>query len=124
VLQLRHVFFGGSLLGERPRQHELGLEHRAAGLDHAVQGGRHPLIDRMLDPPLHVFDRMARVALIPAPVQLLGHVAELDDQLIGQILRLDFAALLPPQPHQCNLVIAHDDARVRSADRMAAIHIA
>ena len=33
VLQLRHVFFGGSFLRERPRQHVLGFEHRAAGLD-------------------------------------------------------------------------------------------
>ena len=42
VLQLRHVLFGRRLLGERPGQHELGLEHRPGPLDHAVEGGRHP----------------------------------------------------------------------------------
>ncbi len=33
VLQLRHVFFGSPLFGERPRQHEFRLEHRpSAGM--------------------------------------------------------------------------------------------
>ena len=43
MLQLRHVFLGGRLLGERPRQHELGLEDRPGGCHPAVKGGRHPL---------------------------------------------------------------------------------
>jgi hypothetical protein len=32
VLELRHVFFGGSFLRERPGQHEFGLENLAAGI--------------------------------------------------------------------------------------------
>ena len=42
VLQLRHVLFGGGFLRERPGQHELGFEHRAAGFDQAIQRRRHP----------------------------------------------------------------------------------
>jgi hypothetical protein len=45
VLQLRHVFFGGGFFRKGPRQHELGLEHRASRIDHAVQGGCHPLVN-------------------------------------------------------------------------------
>jgi hypothetical protein len=88
VLQLRHVLFGGGFLREGPGQHELGFEHGAAGINQAVQGCRHPLIDGMLDPALGVLDRLAGVALIPAPVEVLGDGAELDDQVAGEVLRL------------------------------------
>jgi hypothetical protein len=33
MLQLRHMFFGSRILGERPGQHELGLEYGAARID-------------------------------------------------------------------------------------------
>src|SRR5207237_26753 len=36
MLQLRHVFLSGRLFGERPRQHEFGLEHRPASLHSAI----------------------------------------------------------------------------------------
>ena len=39
VLQLGHVLFGRRIFGERPGQHELGLEHGVGVLDHAVEGG-------------------------------------------------------------------------------------
>jgi len=42
----------------------------------------------MLDPALGVLDRLAGVALIPAPVEVLGDGAELDDQVAGEVLRL------------------------------------
>ena len=48
-------------------------------------------------------------------------VPELDDQVAGQVLRLDLAALLPPQPQQGRLVVAHDDPGVRAADEAAPI---
>ena len=76
----------------------------------------------MRDPLLHVVDGMAGVTLIPAAVKLFRHGTELDDQVVGKILRFDLTALLPPQPQQRGLVITHDDPRIRSADRMAAIH--
>ena len=119
VLQLRHVFFGGGFLRERPGQHELGLEHRATGINQAIQRRRHPFDDGMLDPPLHVLDGVAGVALIPAPVEVLGDRAQLDDQIVGEILRLDLAALLPPQPNEHRLVAAHDHPGVRAADEGA-----
>ena len=58
----------------------------------------------VLNPPLHVCDRAARVAFVPAPVQFLGHDAELDDKIAGQLLRFDLAALFLLQPDQRRVV--------------------
>ena len=93
-------FSAARLLRERPGQHELGLEHRAAGVDQAVQRRRHPFMDGMQDPPLHVLDGVAGIALVPAPVEVLGDGAELDDQVVGQIFRLDLPSLLAPEPNE------------------------
>ena len=68
------------------------------------------------DPPLDVRDGLPGIALVPAPVEVLGDEPELDDQIAGQVLRLDLAALLPPQPDQGGFVVAHDDPGVRAAD--------
>ena len=54
--------------------------------------------------------------LVPAPVEVLGDDAELDDEVAGQVLRLDLAALFPPEPEQGGLVVAHDDPGVGAAD--------
>ena len=54
-------------------------------------------------------------------VEGLGHDAELDDEVAGQVLGLDLAALFPPQPQQGGLVVAHDDPGVRAADEVAAV---
>ena len=40
-------------------------------------------MDGMLNPPLHVLDGVTGVALVPAPVEVLGDGAELDDQVVG-----------------------------------------
>ena len=90
-------------------------------LDHAVEGRRHPALDRMEHLPLHLGDDLAGIALVPVPVEVLGHGAELDDQVAGQVLRLDLAALFPPEPEQGGLVVAHDDPGVRAADEGAAV---
>ena len=37
---------------------------------------------------------------------------KLDNEVPGKVLRLDLAPFLPPQPHQGDLVIAHDDPSV------------
>jgi hypothetical protein len=58
------------------------------------------------DPPLHMLDRLAGVALVPAPVEVFGDGAQLDNQIMVEILGLDLAALLAPQPDQMGLVIA------------------
>ena len=96
VLQLRHVFLSGSLLRERPRQHELGFEHGTAALDPAIEGRRHPAECRMADPPLDVGDDLTGIGLVPAPIEVLGDKAKLDDEVAGEVLRLGFAPLLPP----------------------------
>ena len=71
--------------------------------------------------PLHLGHDLAGVALVPVPVEVLGHGAELDDQVVGQVFGLDLAALLPPEPEQGGLVVAHDDPGVRAADEGAAV---
>ena len=114
MLQLRHVFLGGRLFRERPRQHEFGLKHVAA-FDPPVEGCRHPSQGRMSAPLLDISDDPPGIGLVPAPVKFLGGQTELHDQVAGQVLRLGFTAFLPPQSQQGSLVIAHDDPSVRAA---------
>jgi len=70
----------------------------------------------MTDVLLHVDDAPAGVGLVPAPVERLGGIAQLDDQVAGEVLRLGLAALLPPQPNQRGLVLPHNDPGVGAAD--------
>ena len=121
VLQLGHVLFGRRFFRERPRQHELGLEHRAGGLDHAVERGRHPADRRMLHAALDVGDDLAGIAFVPAAIEVLGGEPELDDEVAREVLRLDLAPFFPPEPQQGGLVLAHDDPGVRAADEGAAV---
>ena len=116
------MLLGRGLFRERPGQHELGLEHRPGALDHAVEGGRHPADHRMPDPPLDVFDGLPGIALVPVPIEVLGDQAELDDEVAGEVLRLDLAALLPPEAEQGGFIVAHDDPGVRAADEGAAVN--
>ena len=58
---------------------------------------------------------------VPASIELFGHQTKLHDEIAGEILRRDLAALFLPQPDQRCLVIAHDDAGVGAADEVAAI---
>src|SRR5262249_15641277 len=121
MLQLRHVFFGGRFLRERPRQHELGFEHRVAALDPAVEGCRHPAQRRMTDPFLDVSYGLTGIGLIPAPVQLFGRITKLDDEIARQILGLDLSALLPPEPEDGGFIVAYDDRGIGAADEIAAM---
>ena len=61
------------------------------------------------------------IELIPAPVQILGDGPKLDNEVAGEVLRLDLAPLLPPQPHQGDLIIAHDGPGVGAADEGATV---
>jgi hypothetical protein len=74
----------------------------------------------MLHSPLHVFDDLTGIALVPAPIEVFGREAELDDQVAGQVLRLDLASLFPPEAQEGPFVVPHDDAGVRAADEVAA----
>ena len=61
-------------------------------------------MDRMLNPALDVGDDPSGIALIPAPVERLGGDAELDDEIVAEVLRLGLAALFLPQPDQRGFV--------------------
>jgi hypothetical protein len=64
------------------------------------------------DLPLHVGHDVPRVVFVPVPVQGLGHGAELDQKLAGQVSRLDLAALLLTEPEQGRLVLPHDNSGI------------
>ena len=118
------MLFGRGLLGKRPRQHELGLEHGVDLVDEAIKGRRHKSSNRMLDPALHVSHRPLGVAFVPAPIQRLGYEAKLDDEVVVQILGFDLAALFLPEPNERGLVWAHNDPRVGAANEVTAIALA
>ena len=58
---------------------------------------------------------------IPVAVEGFGDHPKLDDEVAREVLRLDLAALLPPQPDEGGFIIAHDDPGVRAADECPAI---
>src|SRR6516165_8183753 len=70
---------------------------------------------------LHVVDRIARVAFVPGPVQLLRDAAELDDEVLAQVFWFGLTPLFTPEPDESRLVIAHDDAGVGAAYERATI---
>ena len=88
----------GGLFRERPREHELRLEDCLGPLYTAIEGGGHPAQHRMANMPLDVRNHLARIGLIPAPIKVLRDQTELDDEIAGQVLRCDLAALFPPKP--------------------------
>src|SRR5450756_2541115 len=63
----------------------------------------------------------AGIALVPEPVEILGDPAELDDEVGGEVLGLDLAALFLPEAEQGGLVVAHDDPGVGAADEAPAV---
>jgi hypothetical protein len=119
VLQLRHVLLGCGFLRERPRQHELGLEHGIAALNPAIQRGPHPAQRGVTDFFLDIADHLAAIGLVPAAIKVLGGDPELDHEIARQVLWLDFPALLPPQSDERLLITAHNDPGVGAADEGA-----
>src|SRR5262249_47192456 len=71
----------------------------------------------MPNPALNVFDFLARVALEPLPIEILGHAPKLDDEIAREVLGLGLAALLTPQADQGSFVTTHDDPGVGAADK-------
>ena len=110
------MLLGRRLFRERPRQHEFGLEDRPAARDHAIKGRPHPAEHGMPEPMLDAFDGLPGIALVPMPVEGFGRQPELDDEVAGEVFRLDFAPLLAPQADQGGFIVAHDDPGVRAAD--------
>ena len=61
---------------------------------------------------LDIAEDLAGIAFEPMPIEGLGDHPELDDEVAGEILRLDLAALFPPKAKQRGFVLAYDDAGV------------
>ena len=102
----------------------MNLASKTAPLDlhPAVERCRHPAKGRMLDLLLDIRDDLTGIGLVPGPIEPLGHDPELDEEVAGQILRLDFAALFPPEPKKSSLIVPHDDPGVGAADEGLAIY--
>jgi hypothetical protein len=80
-------------------------------------------MDGMADPSLHILDCMTRTPFVPGPVQFFGDAAELNNEILAEVLRLDLASLLPPEPEEPRLVVAHDDPGVGAADEGASFYV-
>jgi hypothetical protein len=52
---------------------------------------------------------LAGIGLVPAPVQVLGRHAKLDNKIARQVRRFDLAALLLPQPDERRLVVSQNN---------------
>jgi hypothetical protein len=70
---------------------------------------------------LNAFNGLPSIALVPMPVEVLGHQPELDDDVAGQVLRFGLAPLLAPEAQESRSVVAHDDPGVGAADERPAI---
>jgi len=51
----------------------------------------------VLDARPDVRDDLPSIYLVPAPIKRLSDKTELDDEVVRQFLRFDFASLLPPK---------------------------
>ena len=74
----------------------------------------------MTDAPLDIGKHLAGVRFVPAPIEVLCYDTELDDEIAGQVLWLNLAALFVPYADQCLLIVAHDDPGIRAADEVTA----
>ena len=70
---------------------------------------------------LNIDDHLTGTGFIPAAIEVFGGEAKLDDEIAGQIFGLDLSPLLPPEPDQRLLIIAHDDPGIRAADEVAPV---
>jgi hypothetical protein len=72
-------------------------------------------------PVLNAFNGLPGVALVPELIEVLGHQAELNDKVAGEVLRLGLAALLAPELEEGRLIGAHDHPGIRAADERPAL---
>jgi hypothetical protein len=121
MLQLRHVLLGGGFLRERPGQHEFGFEYGVAALNPAIERCPHPPQCRVPDLFLDICNDLAGIGLIPVPVQLLSGQPKLDNEIAGQVLRLDLASFFLPKAEEGTFIIVHNDPSIRAADEVAAV---
>jgi hypothetical protein len=57
-------------------------------------------------------EHLTGITFKPAAVECFGGNPELDDEVAGEVLRLDFAALFPPQAEERAFVVTHNGAGV------------
>jgi hypothetical protein len=72
--------------GDVPRQHEFGLEHGPGLPNSTIQSGAPPFANRMSELSLRVIDRIAGVAFVTGPAQVLSDGAKLDNEVLAQVL--------------------------------------
>ena len=70
---------------------------------------------------LNAFDGLPGVALVPIPVEGFSHGPELDDEVAGEVLRLDLATFFLPEAEEGGFVSAHDHPGVGAADEEAPV---
>ena len=73
----------------------------------------------MLHSPLDRRDDLPGVALVPKPIEILGHDTELDDKVAREVFRFGLAALLPPEPEEGGFIGTHDNPSVGAADMLS-----
>jgi hypothetical protein len=73
----------------------------------------------MSEPALNIGDHLAGIGLVPSPIKILRYHPELHYEIAGEVLGLDLAAFLAPQPKQRFLICAHNGPGVRAADKGA-----
>jgi hypothetical protein len=64
---------------------------------------------------------MTAIGLEPMPIQVLGDLSKLDDEIARQILWLGLTALLTPELKQSSVIIPHDDPGVAAAYEAIAV---
>jgi hypothetical protein len=64
---------------------------------------------------LDIRDDLFGIGLVPVPVQVLGRQAQLNDEIVRQVVGRDLSAFFPPQSDEGGLIVAHDDAGIGAA---------
>jgi hypothetical protein len=57
---------------------------------------------------LNVFDRVPGIALVPSPIKSLIGDAQLGNEIIGELLRLGFAAFFAPKMEEGGFIRPHE----------------
>jgi hypothetical protein len=70
---------------------------------------------------LDAFHGLPGIALVPMAVESFCCEAKLNDEVVGEVLRLDLAAFLAPEAQEGGFIGAHDHPGVGAANEAPAI---